>query len=179
MWSDLCDFYHFGKIFKVCGNILKVYFALAILLNPLWQLLHAIGQIFIDVRLVQTECVKRSKIDNSLTGCVKFRPTLLRLTQVWTSLRPNIDKKPSDHTVTIRQVDRSSTLATYLSSIETGAASWLDWKAVRRSIEVTHLRSRSKVVPASWQNFFCIIFAPNDKLHLEAFVRTTLEKLSI
>ena len=45
----MANFCHFGKTFKVFGNILRVYLVFSILLNLLWQIWSGIGQIFIAV----------------------------------------------------------------------------------------------------------------------------------
>ena len=39
----------FGKIFKVLDNFLRVYLLFGKILDRLWQMLHAIGQVFIDI----------------------------------------------------------------------------------------------------------------------------------
>ena len=39
----------FGKILKVLGNILRVNLVFVQIWNPLWQILFAIEQIFVDV----------------------------------------------------------------------------------------------------------------------------------
>ena len=47
MWPDLAKLHHFGKYFKIFGNIFKVYLVLGKVFNSLWHDLYAIGQIFI------------------------------------------------------------------------------------------------------------------------------------
>ena len=49
VWPDLANFRHFGNILSILGNVLKVYFVFGKPLNLLWQILNAIGLIFIDV----------------------------------------------------------------------------------------------------------------------------------
>ena len=46
---ELAKFCRFGKIFKVLGNFLRVFFLSGKILDWLWQILYAIGQVFIDV----------------------------------------------------------------------------------------------------------------------------------
>ena len=49
MWPDLAKFRHFGKIFKVLGNFSRIHLLFGKILNLLWQILCAIGQVFIEV----------------------------------------------------------------------------------------------------------------------------------
>ena len=49
VWPDWVKFHHFGKIFKVLGNILWVYLLFGKISDLFWQILYAIGQVFIDV----------------------------------------------------------------------------------------------------------------------------------
>ena len=48
-WPDLAKFRHFYKIFKVLGYFLSISFLFGIILDQLWQILYAIGEVFIDV----------------------------------------------------------------------------------------------------------------------------------
>ena len=36
-WSDLAKFCHFGEVFKLLANLLRVYLIIGKILNPLWQ----------------------------------------------------------------------------------------------------------------------------------------------
>ena len=49
VWPDWGKFHHFGKIFQVLGNILWVYLLFGKISDLFWQILYAIGQVFIDV----------------------------------------------------------------------------------------------------------------------------------
>ena len=46
---DLAKFRHFGKNLKVFGHFKKLYLVFGNLLNLLWQIFYATGQIFIVV----------------------------------------------------------------------------------------------------------------------------------
>ena len=46
---DLAKFHHVGKLLKVLGNLLRVYLRVGKMLDLLWHILYAIGQIFVDV----------------------------------------------------------------------------------------------------------------------------------
>ena len=47
VWPDFAKFRRFGKIFKVLDNFLRVYLLFGKLLHRIWQILYAIGQVFI------------------------------------------------------------------------------------------------------------------------------------
>ena len=49
VWPDLVKFHHFAKILRVVGKILKVYLVFGKIMKLLWQILNAIGLIFIAV----------------------------------------------------------------------------------------------------------------------------------
>ena len=50
VWPDLAKLHHFGKIFKVLGNFGGFIYCLAKILELLWQVLYAIGQMFFHLK---------------------------------------------------------------------------------------------------------------------------------
>ena len=55
VWPDLAKFRHFGNNFKVFGHFKKLCIVFGKLLNLLWQMFIAIGQIFIVVNCQKTK----------------------------------------------------------------------------------------------------------------------------
>ena len=49
MRPDLAKFIHFGKNLEIFGSILKVYLLFGKVVNPLWDNMYSLGQIFIVV----------------------------------------------------------------------------------------------------------------------------------
>ena len=57
---DLAKFLYFGKIFQVLDNFLRLYLLFGKSFNRLWQILYAIGQVFVDINGQMLKKIKPS-----------------------------------------------------------------------------------------------------------------------